>query len=54
MQFDIGIGGLMMGDSLLFRALDINYIKLSGEDIESYTMQFKLQMPVLLSSYPSS
>jgi hypothetical protein len=34
--------------------LGLNYLKLEPEDIESYTMQFKHDMPVLLSAYPSS
>ena len=42
-----------MADSLLFRALGIPYIKLHPEDVESYAMQFKFGMPVLLSAYPS-
>ena len=53
-KFDLGIGGLNSADSLLFRNLDIPYIKISEEDIESYTMQVKLGMPVLTSTYPSS
>jgi hypothetical protein len=32
----------------------MNYIKLSPEDIEGHTMQYKLGMPVLLAGYPSS
>lgn len=43
-----------MADSLLFRALGINYIKITPEDIEAWTMTFKLGMPVHLSSYPNS
>ena len=43
-----------MADSFLFRALGLRYIKLSPEDIESHTMNFKFGMPVLLSAYPSS
>jgi hypothetical protein len=54
MNFDVGIGGQYYADSLLFRALNISYLKILPEDIESYTMQFKFNMPVLLSSYPSS
>lgn len=53
-KFDIGIGGVNMADSFLFRALGINYIKISPEDIESHTMNFKFGMPVMLSAYPSS
>ena len=53
MNFDIGLGSLYTADSLLFRALDIPYIKITDEDIESHTMQFKLGMPVLLSTYPN-
>ena len=52
-NFDLGVGGLYNADSLLFRALGINYIKITPEDVESYTMQFKLWMPVQLSAYPS-
>ena len=54
MKFDIGIGGVNIADSFLFGALGINYIRLSPEDIESHTMNFKFGMPVLLSAYPSS
>lgn len=36
--FELGMGGLNMADSLLFRYLDLQYIKISDEDIESYTM----------------
>mmetsp|Transcript_13127 Transcript_13127/g.22177 ORF Transcript_13127/g.22177 Transcript_13127/m.22177 type:complete len:361 (+) Transcript_13127:58-1140(+) len=53
-EFDIGIGGAHLADSLLFRALGLNFIKLHEEDIEAFAMQFKFDMPVLLSSYPSS
>jgi hypothetical protein len=53
-NFDVGMGSLYMADSLLMRALDLNFLKLTPEDIESWTMQFKLGMPVQLSSYPSS
>jgi hypothetical protein len=52
-NFDVGIGGSFLADSLLFRALRINYLKLVSDDIEAFTMQFKFDMPVLLSSYPS-
>lgn len=45
---------MYFADTLLFRAIDINYIKLTPEDIEGYTMFFKLGMPVLLSAYPNS
>lgn len=38
MKFDVGIGGHYHADSLLFRALGLNYIKLVPEDIESHTM----------------
>jgi hypothetical protein len=37
-KFDIGIGGLSFSDALLFRELDIPYIRLSEEDIETYAM----------------
>jgi hypothetical protein len=53
-EFDIGIGGLMLADSTLFRSLEIPYIKISEEDIEASVMQIKLQMPVLTSSYPNA
>lgn len=52
-EFDLGIGGLYNADSILFRALGLNYLKITPEDVESYTMQFKLWMPVQLSAYPS-
>lgn len=54
MKFDLGIGGLYHADSLLFRALGLNYIKISGEDIEAYAMQLKLDMPVYLAINPNS
>jgi len=53
-KFDIGIGGLGKADSILFRYLDIPYIKLSEEDIESYSMQMKLGMPVVGSHFHST
>ena len=53
-KFDLGIGGLNFADSILFRNLEIPYIKISEEDIESYTMQVKLGMPTVMSTYPSS
>lgn len=53
-NFDLGMGSSFMADSLIYRLLDLNYIKIESEDIESYTMQFKYGMPVLLSAYPSS
>lgn len=53
-KFDVGIGSLYNADSLLFRALELNFLKLTPEDVEGYTMQFKLGMPVLLSTYPNS
>lgn len=53
-KFDLGLGSLYMADSVLFRTLDINFIKITPEDIEGYTMFFKLGMPVHLSSYPNS
>jgi hypothetical protein len=53
-NFDLGIGSSYLANSLLYRLLDLNYIKIEQEDIESYQMQFKYGMPVLLSAYPSS
>ena len=52
--FELGIGGLNMADSLLFRHMGVQYIKISDEDVESYTMHSKLKIPVLTSAYPSS
>jgi len=54
MNFDVGIGSLYYADSLLMRQLGLNYLKLTDEDVEGWTMQFKLNMPVQLSAYPSS
>jgi hypothetical protein len=45
-KFDVGLGSIYLADSLLFRWLEIQYIKLSPEDIEGFTMHFKLGMPV--------
>lgn len=53
-KFDVGIGGLNLADSVLFRHLKIPYIKISQEDIEATTMQVKLNMPVITSTYPSA
>ena len=53
-SFDIGIGGLNYADSLFFRDLDLPYLKLTQEDVESWAMHRKMHMPVLMSSYPSS
>jgi hypothetical protein len=49
----MGIGGLSLADTLFFRELELQYIKVTPDDIESYTMQFKLNMPVMTSAYPS-
>ena len=38
MKFDIGIGGLSFNDALLFRELELPYIRLTEEDLEAYTM----------------
>lgn len=53
-EFQLGIGGLNMADSLLFRELQIQYLKLTDEDLESYTMHKKLKIPILTSTYPHS
>lgn len=37
-NFDLGIGSSYMANSLLYRLLDLNYIKIEQEDIESYQM----------------
>jgi hypothetical protein len=42
-----------LADTILFRHLELPYIKLSEEDLESNNLHFKLNMPVLLSAYPS-
>jgi len=52
-QFHVGIGSLSFSDTLLFRELGIQYIKVTREDIESFTMQVRMNMPVMLSTYPS-
>ena len=38
MDFDVGIGSLYHADSLLFRALGLNFVKISPEDIETTIM----------------
>jgi len=39
-EFDVGVGGLSLSDSLLFRALgDLPSVKLSEDDVETMTMQ---------------
>lgn len=53
-KFDVGIGSHYLADSLLFRALGIPYVKLHPEDVDAHAMQFKFNMPVMLSSYPSA
>lgn len=53
-SFDVGIGGLNLADSLLFRHLRIPYVKISPEDIETSTMVARLGMPVVTSTYPSA
>ena len=53
-KFDVAIGSTYQADSFMFKYLGINYLKLTPEDVESYTMQFKFNMPVQLSAYPSS
>lgn len=52
--FELGIGGLNYADSLLFRHLGIEYLKVTEEDLESFTLQAKLKVPILTSTYPSS
>jgi hypothetical protein len=37
-KYDIGVGGMSMADSLLFRHLKIPYVKISQEDLESFQM----------------
>ena len=37
-RFDLGIGSLNYADSLFFRDLQVPYIKLATEDIETFTM----------------
>ena len=54
MKLDVGIGGHYHADSLFFRALGLNYNKVIPEDIEASTMQFKFNMPVILSAYSNS
>lgn len=53
-NFELGIGGLNFADSLLFRYLGIQYLKITEEDVESFAMHAKMNMPVLTSTYPSS
>jgi hypothetical protein len=53
-NFNVAIGTLYLADSLLFRAMDINYLKIHPEDFEGYTMFFKQGMPVQLSAYPNA
>jgi len=53
-KFDVGIGSVNFADSVLFRSLEIPYIKINEEDYESYTMHAKMGVPILTSMYPSS
>lgn len=53
-DFELGIGGLNYADSLLFRNLGVEYLKVTEEDLESFTLQAKLKVPILTSTYPSS
>lgn len=53
-KFDLGVGGLNLADSALFRYLDVQYMKISEEDFESTAMQVKMGMPVVTSTYPSA
>lgn len=48
------MGGSYHADSLLYRAIGLNFVKIHPEDIESHTMQFKYNVPVMLSAYPNS
>ena len=53
-NFDIAIGSLnLFADTILFRTIEVKSIKISQEDIESYSMQVLLNIPVALSLYPS-
>ena len=45
--FDLGIGGPGFADSLFFRDMQIPFIKLIPEDIESHTLHRQLGIPVL-------
>ena len=35
-KYDIGVGGMGLADSLLFRHLKIPYVKVCPEDLESF------------------
>lgn len=52
--FDLGIGGLNFADSLFFTDLRISHIRLTAEDLEAHTLQNRLKIPLLESTYPSS
>jgi hypothetical protein len=51
-KFDVGVAGCGLADTMLFRHLDIPYVKVCRDDIESYWLQY-LNIPVLQSNYPS-
>lgn len=53
-NFDVAIGGPQLADSLLFKALGLQYLKIVPEDIESHLMAYNFGMPVALSQYPHS
>ena len=40
--FDVGVGGLNLADSLLFKELELPYVKLSEEDVEAFQLQVRL------------
>ena len=51
-SFNVGIAGCGLADSMLFRHLDIPYVKVCEHDIEAYYLQF-LNIPLLNSFGPS-
>ena len=53
-KFDLGIGAAFLANSVLFKALGVPHIKIHPEDVESYSLQFKLGMAVSGSSAMTS
>lgn len=53
-KFDIGIGGSQLSDGLLFKHIGLKYVKLEPEDVEGHSLRFKLDLPVMITPFPSS
>lgn len=51
-NFDVGVAGCGLADSMLFRHMELPYVKVCEHDIEAYHLQM-LNIPLLTSIGPS-